>query len=102
MEFDNKNLVKSPLNYYGNKYKLLSQLLTYFPKDIDNFYDVFCGGLDISLNVKANKIYSNDKHEDLIWLYKEIIKHKSSSLGDEILDLDKLYFPMNNESVKLL
>lgn len=102
MEFNNKNLLKSPLNYYGNKYKLLSQLLTYFPKDIDIFYDVFCGGLDVSLNVKANKIYSNDKHEDLIWLYKEIIEYKSSSLGDDILGLDKLYFPMNNYKGKAL
>ena len=95
-------LIKSPLNYYGNKYKLLPELLKYFPKDINNFYDVFCGGLDVSLNVKASTIYANDKHEDLIWLYKEIIKYNSDKLGDELFDLDRKIFPMNDYNGKSL
>jgi len=88
--------IKSPMNYLGNKSRLLTQILPLLPQDINNFYDVFCGGLDVSLNVKANNIYANDKHEDLIWLYNEIIKHGSNKLGDELYELDKKYFPMNN------
>lgn len=60
MDFKKDELVKSPFNYVGNKYKLLSQLLVNFPNEIDTFYDVFGGGGTLSLNVKANKIYYND------------------------------------------
>lgn len=53
---------KSCLNYIGNKYKLLPQILPLFPKSIDVFIDVFGGGGDVSINIEANtaKIY-NDK-----------------------------------------
>lgn len=44
MEFNKEDLVKSPLNYVGGKFKLLPQILPYFPNDIDTFYDVFAGG----------------------------------------------------------
>lgn len=90
------------MNYLGNKYKLLPQILNIFPKDINNFYDVFCGGLDVSLNVGANKIFANDKHEDLIWLYEEIRKYNSNTLGEELLQLDKTYFPMNEVDGKAI
>lgn len=60
MKFEKEELVKSPFNYMGNKYKLLPQLLVNFPNEIDTFYDVFGGGGSLSLNVKANKIYYND------------------------------------------
>ena len=37
-------MIQSPLNYTGGKYKLLPQILPLFPKDIDVFVDLFCGG----------------------------------------------------------
>lgn len=52
--------IKSPFNYIGNKHRLLSQILPLFPRKIDTFYDVFCGGLDISVNVSADKKIAND------------------------------------------
>ena len=51
---------KSPMNYMGNKYKLLSQIVPLFPDNIDIFVDMFCGGLDVSLNVGANKKICNE------------------------------------------
>ena len=39
-----KELIQSPLNYTGGKYKLLPQLLPHFPQDINLFVDLFCGG----------------------------------------------------------
>ena len=65
MKFDKKELIKSPLNYTGGKYKLLPQILPYFPEEIDTFYDLFGGGGDVSVNVKANKIIYNDKLKEL-------------------------------------
>jgi DNA adenine methylase len=52
--------VKSPLNYTGGKYKLLSQILPLFPNNINTFVDLFGGGETISVNVSANNIYYND------------------------------------------
>lgn len=102
MKIEKEELIKSPLNYYGNKFKLLPQILPLLPKDINNFYDVFCGGLDVSLNVQANNIYANDKHEDLIWLYDEVLKYNSDTLGNELLELDRKLFPMNEYKGKSL
>nr|WP_318029246.1 DNA adenine methylase [Mycoplasmopsis bovis] len=44
----------------GGKYKLLNQIVRYFPKNIDTFYDLFAGGCDVAINIKANKIVVND------------------------------------------
>ena len=52
--------IKSPLNYIGGKYKLLNQILPLFPKKINVFVDLFSGGLNVGVNVNANKIISND------------------------------------------
>lgn len=54
-------ILKSPINYTGSKYKLLKKgLLDYFPKDINTFIDLFGGSGNVSINVKANKIVYND------------------------------------------
>lgn len=48
---------KSPLNYIGNKYQILEQLLPLFPQNINTFVDLFMGGGDVITNVEAkNKI----------------------------------------------
>lgn len=56
----NMTYIKSPFNYIGGKYKLLSQIIPLFPEEIDTFYDVFGGGGNMSLNVKSNCVYYND------------------------------------------
>jgi DNA adenine methylase Dam len=67
-----KQLIKSVMNYTGGKYKLLPQILPLFPEKIDTFIDLFAGGLDVSINVEANKIISNDIMYPLINLYEEM------------------------------
>lgn len=54
------NLIKSPMNYIGNKYNQLPILLDLFPNEINIFYDIFSGGGTVSLNVNSNKVYCND------------------------------------------
>lgn len=63
------SLISSPLNYTGGKYKLLPQILPLFPKNIDTFIDLFCGGCNVGLNVKAKKIIYNDNNIKLCNLY---------------------------------
>lgn len=62
--------LKSPMNYIGGKYKLLPQILKYFPDDINVFVDLFAGGLDVGINICANNIICNDINSYLIDIYK--------------------------------
>lgn len=69
-----KELIKSPMNYVGGKYKLLPQILPLFPKNINTFVDLFCGGFNVGVNVEANKIIGNDLCKEVIEVYKGIQK----------------------------
>lgn len=52
--------IKSPLNYVDGKYKLLKEILPLFPDNIHTFVDLFGGGFNVGVNVKANQIIYND------------------------------------------
>lgn len=73
--------IKSPFNYIGNKHRLLPQILPLFPRKIDTFYDVFCGGLDVSVNVSADKKIANDINYFVI----EILEMFKNTDGSELL-----------------
>ena len=82
----NKNLenkttvIRSPLFYVGDKYKLMPQLNNLFPAQIENFYDVFCGGGSVSINVKANSYFMNDIDGKIIELHKHLQKNSNNIL----------------------
>lgn len=61
---------KSPLNYVGGKYKMLPQLINFFPRSINTMYDLFAGGCDVCTNIKANIIYANDINFFVINIYR--------------------------------
>lgn len=69
-------MIKSPLNYIGGKYKLLPQILPLFPGQINTFVDLFAGGLDVSINVKAEHVICNDINNYVIGLF-EYFQHYS-------------------------
>lgn len=69
-EFVNYKLVKSPLNYIGGKFNLLNQIFPLFPKNIIKFVDLFSGGGNIGINIKAEEIYFNDNLTFLIDMFK--------------------------------
>ena len=62
--------IKSPLNYIGGKYKILSPIFEVFPEKIDTFVDLFAGGFNVGINVDANRIICNDQITYLIELYE--------------------------------
>jgi DNA adenine methylase len=72
--------IKSPLNYIGGKGKLLSQILPLFPKEIDNFVDLFAGGCNVGINVNAEKIYFNDNLKYLIGMYEAFQENALDSI----------------------
>ncbi len=67
-----RKFLKSPLNYIGGKYKLLPQLIEFFPDKINTFVDLFSGGFNVGINVDCNKVVCNDMNTFIIDLYKEL------------------------------
>lgn len=87
------NYIKCPLNYTGNKYKLLSQILPLFPKNINTFVDLFAGSYTVGSNVIANNYVCNDMITYLIEFYKFLKNNDINGILyaiDEIIDLYKL------------
>lgn len=80
--------IKSPINYTGCKYTLLTQLMTYIPKDIDTFYDVFGGGATVSLNINAKQIVCNDYIPHIMNLLDSW--HNVTDIEDYISQLDDI------------
>ena len=93
-----KEIIPSALNYTGGKYKLLPQILPFFPKDADKVVDLFCGGCNVGINVNCNKVQFNDSNEYLMglldtfrrlskeevfqWLYSAIEKYNLSLVSE--------------------
>jgi DNA adenine methylase/adenine-specific DNA-methyltransferase len=77
-------MIKSPLNYIGGKYRLLPQLLPLFPERINTFVDLFAGGLDVSLNVRANRIISNDINNYVIGLFEYFQQNTIDTIIDDV------------------
>lgn len=61
--------IRSPFFYVGDKSKIINQIQTYFPVEIDTFYDVFCGGGSAAINTKANKLILNDIDINVVKLH---------------------------------
>jgi DNA adenine methylase len=87
---------RSPLNYIGGKYKLLDSIIPVFPNKIGKFVDLFCGGLNVGINVNADTIYANDQISYIIDLYKyfqsidtdELIKRIEARIAEYRLSND--------------
>lgn len=59
---DSHTYIKSPLNYHGNKYKILPQIIPLFPKSINTFIDAFGGSATVLLNTVANRYIYIEKN----------------------------------------
>ena len=55
-----KQILRSPLFYVGDKYKLMDEISSYFPVSIDKFVEPFVGGGSVFMNTVAKKLYLND------------------------------------------
>lgn len=72
--------IKSPLNYTGGKYKLLPQIEPLFPKNVERFIDLFCGGCNVAINVKAKEIICNDIEGHVISLMNYFNNHSAEEI----------------------
>lgn len=85
------NYVKGPLNYTGGKHKLLPQILPLFPKEINTFVDLFCGGGNVTVNVEAKRIIGNDSEKHVIGIYQYLKTHNIDEIISQIEEIVKDY-----------
>lgn len=76
--------IKSPLNYVGGKYKLLPQIIPLFPEEINTFVDLFGGGFNVGVNVKAKHIVYNDVCSQVVELLNYLKHYSVEELLDKI------------------
>ena len=79
--------IKSCLNYTGGKYRILKQLCPLFPQNITSFVDLFTGGANVALNIKAENIYCYDNNRPLIDLFNFI---KNEAIGEIEKGIERL------------
>lgn len=82
-----KNYIASPLNYIGGKARILDQMLPFMPTNIDIFVDLFCGGCNVGMNVRAGHTIYNDTSKPLISLLKALRRMKNETIIRRINEL---------------
>lgn len=60
------------LKWAGGKEQELKYIHPYLPKNINNYYEPFIGGGAVYFSLNANKMFINDKSDELINLYNAI------------------------------
>lgn len=91
------DLIKSPLNYTGGKYKLLKQLIPLFPNRIDTFVDIFSGGNNVGVNVNANSVISIDNQKQLISLLDTLKRLEKDYIFNTIYNIIDEYELSNSD-----
>jgi DNA adenine methylase Dam len=94
------NILEPPTNYTESKHKLIPQLIKYFPKDVDIFYDVFCGGLSVTINTNYNRYVSNDIITPLIGFYLMLYSaSKEDRIDVEISKILEFKIPKDSQDI---
>lgn len=88
-----KKILRSPLFYVGDKYKLMSEIGSYFPNNIGKFVEPFVGGGSVFMNTIAEQYYLNDIDCYIIGLHKYLCKaaNKQTSFFAHIENIIKEY-----------
>lgn len=91
---EKNDFIKTPLNYTGNKSRILSQMLPLFPNNINRFVDLFCGGATVGLNVlsRSKEVVCLDINESVIHLLQTLQLFSESNL---ILKIEEIIEKFN-------
>lgn len=79
-------MIQSPVNT-GGKYRILQYLLPLFPENVSTFVDLFCGGCNVGLNVKAERYVFNDISRELTGFYRVLQRKDIETVLAEIYDI---------------
>ena len=78
--------------YVGDKYKLIKEIKSHLPQNIETFYEPFLGGGTVSLNIDANNYILNDIDNSVYNLHKFLQrKATSSTFFNDVLKHTKHY-----------
>lgn len=80
-------MIRSPLFYVGDKYKLVPQLKELFPEKIGTYVEPFYGGGSSQLQVQANKYVLNDIDDNVISLHNLLLSY----VGNKTSFFEKLF-----------
>jgi len=76
-------MINSPLNYTGNKFKLLLQIMPYLNNQADKFVDVFAGSGLVGLNSDCSEVILNDNNKITI----ELLNYFKEKNAEEIIQI---------------
>lgn len=76
-------IVRSPLFYVGDKYKLMREIRSHFPQTIGRLIEPFVGGGSVFMNTDASVCLANDIDEYVIKLHQWLNSYKN--IEDELL-----------------
>lgn len=81
-------MLYSPINYQGNKSRIVDKVLNFLPNKCDCIHEIFSGSAIVSLSSKSSKIFLNDLNHyilDLIKYFKDNEPHEIIKNTDNII-----------------
>lgn len=69
-------IVRSPLFYVGDKYKLVNEIKTHLPNKINRLIEPFVGGGSVFMNIDAADYLLNDIDSNVISIHKMLCSYK--------------------------
>ncbi|WP_294595492.1 Dam family site-specific DNA-(adenine-N6)-methyltransferase [uncultured Phocaeicola sp.] len=86
-------IARSPLFYVGDKYKLIREIKTHFPNNINRFIEPFVGGGSVMMNVDANCFILNDINGFVIAIHQMLCEYleNPSAFYDRFFELVDQY-----------
>lgn len=80
-------MLYSPINYQGNKSRIVNEILKLFPKEVNGVREIFCGSAIVSLSSLCDSVYLNDKND---YILKLIDFFNNNEAEDIINKTDKI------------
>ena len=90
-------IVRSPLFYVGDKFRLIKEIRQYFPQQINHFIEPFVGGGSVMMNVEANNYLLNDIDNYVIGIHKMLC----SFVGNKETLLERMFEIIENYGLSL-
>ena len=82
-------MLYSPLNYQGNKSRIVDYLLTLLPNDTTSIREIFCGSAILSFASHVNQIYLNDINPYILNLIRYFHNNEAETIiaqADEVIE----------------
>ncbi len=74
-------MLYSPINYQGNKSRIVNKLLQFIPKNTSEIHEIFCGSAILSFASNVDSIFLNDSNNHIL----DLINYFRSTTADEII-----------------